>query len=58
MRKVTKEYKDKRILKYWREFNKAAMLECISPELKLAIEKSDNIRLKLQKKRNRTASNR
>lgn len=49
MKTLTKEYKDKRILKYWREFNRSAMTEYISPELKSAIEKSDNIRLKLQK---------
>ena len=40
---------DKQILNDWREFNKSAMLECISPELKSAIQKSDNIRLRLQK---------
>jgi len=41
--------KDKQILNEWREFNKVAKKKNCSPELKLAIEKSDNIRLKLQK---------
>jgi len=38
---------DKQILKDWREFNKAAKKQNISPELKRAIERADNIRLKL-----------
>ena len=36
---------DKQILKDWREFNKAAKKRNISPELKLAIERADNIRI-------------
>ena len=52
MKIVSEEYKDKRILKYWREFNKAAMLEYISPELKRAIERADNIRFKIQREIN------
>jgi len=36
---------DKQILKDWREFNKAAKQQNISPELKRAIERADNIRL-------------
>lgn len=38
---------DKQILKDWREFNKAAKKKNISPELRRAIERADNIRLKL-----------
>ena len=41
---------DKQILKDWREFNKAAKKKSCSPELKAAIEKADNIRLKLIKR--------
>ena len=37
--------KDKQILKDWREFNKSAKQQNISPELKRAIERADNIRL-------------
>ena len=36
---------DKQILKDWREFNKSAKKKNISPELKRAIERADNIRL-------------
>ena len=43
---------DKQILKDWREFNKAAKKQNISPELKAAIEKADNIRLKIQREIN------
>lgn len=38
---------DKQILKDWREFNKAAKKQNISPDLRRAIERADNIRLKL-----------
>jgi hypothetical protein len=43
---------DKQILNEWREFNKSAKQQNISPELKAAIEKSDNIRLKIQRETN------
>jgi len=36
---------DKRVLAHWREFNKAIKKQNISPELKLAIERADNIRI-------------
>tara|TARA_R110000850_G_scaffold29119_6_gene80652 strand:- start:383 stop:526 length:144 start_codon:yes stop_codon:yes gene_type:complete len=36
---------DKQVLAHWREFNKAVKKQNISPELKLAIERADNIRL-------------
>jgi len=36
---------DKQILNQWREFNKAAKKRNISPELKRAIERADNIRI-------------
>ena len=36
---------DKQILNQWREFNKAIKKQNISPELKLAIERADNIRI-------------
>ena len=38
---------DKQILNDWREFNKAAKQKNISPDLRRAIERADNIRLKL-----------
>jgi len=41
--------KDKQILNEWREFNKSAKRQNISPELKRAIEKADNIRFKMQR---------
>ena len=41
---------DKQILNDWREFNKSANKQNISPELKRAIERADNIRLKLIKR--------
>ncbi len=43
---------DKQILDDWREFNKAARRQNISPELKAAIEKADNIRFKMQREVN------
>ena len=43
---------DKKILNEWREFNKSAKQQNISPELKVAIEKADNIRLKIQREVN------
>jgi len=43
---------DKQILNEWREFNKAAKKQNISPELKRAIERADNIRLKIQREAN------
>jgi len=43
---------DKQILKDWREFNKAAKKQNISPQLKRAIERADNIRLKIQREAN------
>lgn len=43
---------DKQILNEWREFNKAARRQNISPELKRAIERADNIRLKIQREVN------
>jgi hypothetical protein len=43
---------DKQILKDWREFNKAVKKQNISPELKRAIERADNIRLKIQREVN------
>ena len=43
---------DKQILNEWREFNKLAKKQNISPELKRAIERADNIRLKIQKEGN------
>ena len=44
--------KDKQILNQWREFNKASKQQNISPELKRAIERADNIRLKIQREVN------
>ncbi len=44
--------KDKQILNEWREFNKAVKKQNISPELKRAIERADNIRLKIQREVN------
>jgi hypothetical protein len=44
--------KDKQILNEWREFNKSAKQKNISPELKRAIERADNIRLKIQREVN------
>ena len=35
---------DKQILNDWREFNKSAKQQNISPELRRAIERADNIR--------------
>ena len=46
------EFMDKQILNQWREFNKSAKKQNISPELKAAIEKADNIRLKIQREAN------
>jgi len=43
---------DKQTLKDWREFNKSAKQKNISPELKRAIERADNIRLKIQREAN------
>jgi len=43
---------DKQTLKDWREFNKSAKKQNISPELKRAIERADNIRLKMQREVN------
>ena len=43
---------DKQILNEWREFNKSAKQQNISPELKRAIERADNIRLKIQREVN------
>ena len=43
---------DKQILKDWREFNKAAKQKNISPDLRRAIERADNIRLKIQREAN------
>ena len=43
---------DKQILNDWREFNKAAKKQNISPELRQAIERADNIRLKIQREVN------
>ena len=42
---------DKQILKDWREFNKVAKQKNISPELKRAIERADNIRLNQQREK-------
>ena len=46
------EFMDKQILNEWREFNKAAKRQNISPELRRAIERADNIRLKIQREVN------
>tara|TARA_R100001163_G_C5056654_1_gene193098 strand:+ start:1597 stop:1746 length:150 start_codon:yes stop_codon:yes gene_type:complete len=43
---------DKQILNEWREFNKSAKKKSCSPELKRAIERADNIRLKIQREVN------
>jgi len=43
---------DKQILNDWREFNKSAKKQNISPELRRAIERADNIRLKIQREVN------
>lgn len=43
---------DKQILKDWREFNKSVKQQNISPDLRRAIERADNIRLKIQREVN------
>ncbi len=41
---------NKKVLAHWREFNKAAKKRNISPELKRAIERADNIRISFMNK--------